>query len=320
MVTPGEHPYLVTEAALNPRPNRERLAQFFFEGLGAPALHIALPAPLSLFACGRTSGLVLDIGDSVTTAVPVAQGHCDVHALQRLDFGGRDITDRMLTLLRKSGSSLLAGTSSEWQAVRRMKEKLGYVATNPAQEELRVHGSGVHGSVLQQQQQQQLQQHQGQQQQEGNGGDEKKNGNGHGEMFGSGRPTSFQLPDGNVIRVAAERFRAPEILFQPDIVGREFGGVQKTIAMAINNVDIGLRRSMYSNILLAVRYFFFFNHLLYPSFSFSLLSTTLIIIIVFSLQSETDLFRFFSVMAFRENDCAGHREGRRSSEGSGNDC
>lgn len=214
-VTPGEHPYLITEAVLNPRANREKLAQFFFESLSAPALHIAYPPALSLFASGRTSGLVIDVGDSVTTAVPVAQGHCDVHAMRRIDLAGRDVTDRMVTLLRKSGASLFS-TSSEWQAVRRMKEKLSYVAVNPSEEELRAsHSKNSDDATI---------------------------------------SKTFQLPDGNVIRVAAERFRAPEILFRPDIIGREFDGVTRTAAAAIDSVDIGLRRSLYSTIVLAVCY------------------------------------------------------------------
>lgn len=216
-VTPGEHPYLVTEAALNPRSNREKLAQFFFESLSAPSLHIALPPVLSLFASGRTSGLVLDVGDTVTTALPVAQGHCDIHAMRRMDLGGRDVTDRLLTLLRKSGASLFS-TSSERQAVRRMKERLGYIAVSPSDEELRASQTKTSGEGL--------------------------------------VSRSFSLPDGNIVRISAERFRAPEILFCPSIIGREFDGVADIISAAISGVDIGLRRTMYSSILLAVCIFY----------------------------------------------------------------
>jgi len=60
-VTPGEHPYLITEAILNPRPNREKLTQFFFESLSAPALHIAYLLAFSLFSFGRTTVVVLDV-------------------------------------------------------------------------------------------------------------------------------------------------------------------------------------------------------------------------------------------------------------------
>ena len=68
------HPLLMTEAPLNPDSNREKCAEVLFEHLGVPALHIAPQAALSLYAGGRTTGLVLDIGDGVAQAVPVYEG------------------------------------------------------------------------------------------------------------------------------------------------------------------------------------------------------------------------------------------------------
>lgn len=213
-VAPGEHPYLITEAPLNPRVNREKLAQFFFESLSAPAVHIALPPVLALFASGRTTGVVLDSGAGITTALPVAHGHCDIHSIRRVDLAGQDVTERMLTLLRKSGASLFS-TSSERQAVRRMKERLAYVAVNPAQEELR---------------------------------------NTELSSTSSGSLTkAFQLPDGNIVRIDVERFRAPEILFRPDLIGHEFSGMAGIVNSAISGVDIGLRRNLYASMVLAVR-------------------------------------------------------------------
>jgi centractin len=47
--------------------------------------------------------VVLDSGDGVTTAVPVYQGFAIEHAINRIDVGGRDITEYLQLLLRKSG-------------------------------------------------------------------------------------------------------------------------------------------------------------------------------------------------------------------------
>lgn len=43
-----QHPVLLTEAPLNPRKNRERAAEVFFETFNVPALFISMQAVLSL--------------------------------------------------------------------------------------------------------------------------------------------------------------------------------------------------------------------------------------------------------------------------------
>jgi centractin len=86
---------LLTEAPINPYANREKAAEIFFEGFNAPAMYFAPQAILSLYASGRTTGLVLDCGDGVTHAVPVYEGFALQHAVVRMDIAGRDVTNNL---------------------------------------------------------------------------------------------------------------------------------------------------------------------------------------------------------------------------------
>lgn len=69
-----ELPVLLTEAPHNPQRNREKMCEIMFEKFQSPALYIAIQAVLSLYATGRTTGVVLDIGDGVSHCVPVYEG------------------------------------------------------------------------------------------------------------------------------------------------------------------------------------------------------------------------------------------------------
>jgi len=131
-VDPSEHPVLLTEAPLNPRNNREKMAEIMFETFNVPALYIATQAVLSLYSSGRTTGTVIDIGDGVSHIVPIFEGFALSHAIERVDLAGRDITNYLKRLLRQKGVSLT--TSAEVQIVRDIKEKLCYVAIDPEKE------------------------------------------------------------------------------------------------------------------------------------------------------------------------------------------
>jgi centractin len=202
-VVPDDHPVLLTEAPLNPKSNRGKAAEIFFETFHVPALCTQVQAVLSLYASGRTTGVVLDSGDGVTNAVPAYEGFVLPHAVQRIDVAGRDVTEYLQLLLRKSGHNF--NTSAELEVVRDIKEKICYVAFNVDKTEK----------------------------------DEEE------------PEVPYKLPDGNVIQIGSEKVRAPEVLFNPALIGQEYQGMHQCLMNSISKCDMDIRRTMFSDIILA---------------------------------------------------------------------
>ena len=149
-------------------------------------------------------------------------------SIRRIDVAGRDVTEYMQLLFRKSG--YVFHTSAEKEVVRSIKEKCGYVAMDPKKEEKEWAQLG-------------------------------------GRM--EGKVVEYILPDGNkmkvryspyfsfpkaelkALQIGPERYRAPEILFDPEIIGLEYPGIHQIVVDAINRTDMDLRKSLFGNIVLS---------------------------------------------------------------------
>ena len=145
-VDPSDHPVVLTEAPLNPKKNREKMVEMLFDIFEVPACYVVTQAVMSLYAMGRTTGLVVDSGDGVTHFVPIYEGFSFPHCVKRLDLAGRDLTEYLGVLMQKRGFTFTS--SSEKDILGEIKEKLCYCALSLSEAKKMAEVDGDHEKLF----------------------------------------------------------------------------------------------------------------------------------------------------------------------------
>jgi len=85
-----ERPVLTTCYPHEQKSLKEKTAQIFFETYSVPGFYCYLNTLLALYASGKTTGLVIDSGEEVTSVMPIFEGSSVNYAQSMFDFGGSD--------------------------------------------------------------------------------------------------------------------------------------------------------------------------------------------------------------------------------------
>ena len=89
----SEYDVIVNISPIKNEDNIRTYGRLFIEDLGFKALAMINSSSLSLYATGRTSGLVVQCGETRTYTVPIYEGFPLYHALNKTKIGGRDLTE-----------------------------------------------------------------------------------------------------------------------------------------------------------------------------------------------------------------------------------
>ena len=205
-IAPEEHNVLLTDPPLNKEETREKITEVMFEMFNIPGLYISMQSVLAIYSTGRTSGIVVDSGESNTHFVPIHEGYPFPHAIVKMQLGGSDLTQFLIKLLIEKRYTI--DTLSRIHLTNDMKEKQCYVSYDY---DLEVRETNQGGSL----------------------------------------EAKYKMPDGEEINLEYERFRCPEALFRPGLIGKEIPGIHEQCYNAIIKSDMEIRKDMYSNIVLA---------------------------------------------------------------------
>jgi len=117
----SDYKVIVNISPIRNSENIIRLSKMFIEDMNFKALAIVNSASLSLFSTGRTSGLVVECGESRSYVVPVYEGFPLYHAMNKNRIGGKDLTKVIIDGIIDSGVNM---RSDDLINLRKIKEKV----------------------------------------------------------------------------------------------------------------------------------------------------------------------------------------------------
>ncbi|CAN1241760.1 Actin-related protein 4, partial [Linum perenne] len=245
LVDPKEHPMLLAEPSSNSQQQRERTVELMFEKYNVPALFLAKNAVLTSFASGRATALVVDSGGGSTTVAPVHDGYVLQKAVTSCPIGGDFLSDCLLKSLESKGVVIKPRYSFKRKETRPGEFQAVDVDFPNTTESYRLYSQRVIASDIK----------------------EcvcRAPDTPYDEASYSNIPmTPYELPDGQTIEIGADRFKIPDILFNPSLaqtipgiesfveISPNVRGLPQMVIDSINRCDVDIRRELFSSILLS---------------------------------------------------------------------
>uniref|UniRef100_K3WHZ1 Actin n=1 Tax=Globisporangium ultimum (strain ATCC 200006 / CBS 805.95 / DAOM BR144) TaxID=431595 RepID=K3WHZ1_GLOUD len=221
-------PILCTSSPAGSKQQQEKMAQILFESQKACGFYFMQQCVLSLFASGRTRGIVVEVGHGSSHAIPIFEGYALPHAALHYHVGGMDVSHRLHKLLTKRGHSF---HSFQSQTIDEIKEATCFMGSKHD----RAAVPSSHGSSHSQ-------------------------SNNSAVADDGSKP--FELPDGTILQVDRQTRMLPgDILYRPQDLGDEHPlmltkqsttkGLHEYVAESIAMCDKDLQKDLCAAVVLA---------------------------------------------------------------------
>ena len=105
-------------------PNLNNIAKMMMEDLLFKSFALINTSSLSLFATGRTTGLVIECGESSTYISPIYEGFPLYHALNKTNLAGKDLTKIYIDGIKENQLNV---NIEDLITIRKIKEKMSAV-------------------------------------------------------------------------------------------------------------------------------------------------------------------------------------------------
>ncbi|XWS52461.1 hypothetical protein CRYUN_Cryun11dG0072500 [Craigia yunnanensis] len=245
LIDPKEHPMLLAEPSSTNQQQRERTAELMFEKYNVPALFLAKNAVLTSFASGRATSVVVDSGGGSTTVAPVHDGYVLQKAVSSSPIGGEFLTDCLMKSLESKGIVIKPRYSFKRKEIQSgvfQTVDLDFPNTTESYKlySQRVIASDIKECVC------------------------RAPDTPYDETAYSNIPmTPYELPDGQTIEIGADRFKTPDVLFNPSLaqtipgmnnfaeISPSVRGLPQMVIESINRCDVDIRKELFGSILLA---------------------------------------------------------------------